>query len=245
MSDSTFGAQLYKQFVFNGERGRFAYADVQILKKITSAEELRILCSRISGETFSDDATSIEMLEACAAPEHDQSNVEAAGCLFGVSLVGEGCFLAVVLMPVLLLGFLVGRILNATGFNIERFVQLYSGKLIALSAASFMIGIALVAGLKTGWPICFGNFSGLCAGLAIAKPRMFDFSVAFLLAILIPVALFTAQIPFLEHPDPIPSATSVICLGTGYGMCRSFTEMFAKRPGRKLKQGSIVLSPRI
>lgn len=245
MSGSTFGAQLYEQFVANGERSRFAYADVQILKKITPAEELRILCSQISGETFSDDTSSIEMLEACAAPDHDQSVAEAAGSLISVASAGESALLAMVLMPVLLLGFLVGRILNATGLNIERFVQLYSGKLIALAVASFMIGIALLAGLKTGWPIWIGNFSGLCAGLAIAKPRMFDFSVAFLLAILIPAALFTAQIPFLEHPDPIPSITSVICLGTGYGMCRSFTEIFAKRPGRKLKHGSIVLSPRI
>ncbi len=245
MSGPTFGAQLYEQFVSSGERSRFAYTDVQILKMIESAEELRILCSQISGETFSDDASSIEMLEACAAPEHDQSDVEAEGWIFAVASAGEGCLVGIVLMPVLLLGFLIGRILTATGVSIERFVQLHSGKLIALSFTSFIMGIALVAWLKSGWPIWIGSFSGLCAGLAIAKPRMFDFSVAFLLAILIPATLFATQMTFLERPDPIPLVASVICLGTGYGMCRSFNEIFAKRPGRKFKHGCIVLSPRM
>lgn len=63
MAGKTFGEQLYQEYVSRGERCRFAYEDVQVLKAVQSAEELHQLCSQVSGEAISESASARKCLK--------------------------------------------------------------------------------------------------------------------------------------------------------------------------------------
>ena len=93
MSEGTFGEQVYREYIKAGQRTRFSYADVQILKRVESLQELRGLCFANSGEILPDSATARDLLETCVIRHPDQSDAEAAGQFLGGDI--GGCVVAI------------------------------------------------------------------------------------------------------------------------------------------------------
>lgn len=239
MSVRTSGEQVYQEFISRGERHRFAYEDVQILKGIQSAEELHQLCADISGETFPESASAREMLETCVMREPEQSDAEAVGCAIASGF--EGCLPGIVFIPLLLLGVLLGVVLRATGLRLDILGHRYPFALIFSAVLSLALVIGLSFWLQTDWPLWSGTVSGLCCGIAMSQQSSRIISGPGFLAVVIPLCSFIASMSLFEHFDPLPSVGSALGIGTGDGMSCSPDQLFAKRSGAKIRNGLIVL----
>lgn len=236
MAGKTFGEQLYQEYVSRGERCRFAYEDVQVLKAVQSAEELHQLCSQVSGEAISESASAREMLEACAMRESEQNDAEAVGSVFASGF--EGCLIGIVVIPLMLLGLFIGVVLRSIGLRLDSLAYRYTFAISMSALLSLGLGVGLSIWLQIEWPLWLGTVSGLCCGIWISQQS--SRILPSMLAAMIPISIFGTSITFNNHV-PVEAIASALGIGTGYGMSCPFDQIFAKRPGAKIKNGLIVL----
>jgi hypothetical protein len=237
MAGTTFGEQLYQEYVARGERCRFGYEDVQVLKAVQSAEELRQLCSQVSGEAVSESASAREMLEACVRREPEQNDAEAVGSVFTSGV--EGCLCGIVVLPLMLLGLFAGVVLRSIGLRLDILAQRYTFAIMMFALLSLGFGIGLSLWFKIEWPLWMGTVSGVSCGISISQQSLRIVSVT--LAAIIPIAVYCVSIMTPHNHVPVEAIASALGIGTGYGMSCPFEQIFAKRPGAKIKNGPIVL----
>ena len=239
MSDRTFGEALYQQFVSKGERRRFLYADAKILKSIRSLEELQKLCGDVSGEMIADDTPPDQMLEACTVREMDESDAGAVGSVFASDI--GGCLIGIVMVPILISGVVLGRLVSLLGLRLEPLAQHHALKLAVMSGGLLVTGLGLAALTRSEWPLWLASMSGVFAGLARSRGAFGETSFTLLLAVITPIAILLVPMFFLGHIGLAPAVVSTFTMGTGYGMCRSFEQLFEKRRGMRVEKGAIVL----
>ncbi len=240
MAGRTLGEEIYREVIAKGERSRFAYADVQILKNIETVAELHELCSIVSGNELPGDMSPYAMVEACVVREPNQSEAEAALNSLGPE---GGCLYALLIAPFLLLGILIGESLSLIGVDRQQIVHKRVASILVVGVVSAMIGIWQLKAGKDEGVFYLGIVAGVMAGLGIVRERQSMMDICWAVgSFCCPVAFFVACLLIGEQFPLIPAIACVMAIGTGYGMCRSVDDYFMeKKSGKPIKDGMSVL----
>lgn len=202
-----------------------------------SAEELHQLCTQISGEVIPESASAREMLEACAMRESEQNDAEAVGSVLAFGC--EGCLIGVVVIPLMLLGVFLGVVLRSIGLRFNFVTQRYTFAITMFALVSHGLGVGFSLWARIEWPLWLGTVSGFCCGISISPQS--SRIVPGILAAMIPISVFAVSATTFSNHAPLEAIASALEVGTGYGMSCPFDQIFAKRPGSKIKNGLIVL----
>lgn len=240
MAEPNIGEQVYREFVDAGQRSRFLYDDVQVLKSIETVDELRQLCETVSGKSLPADATPFEMVSACVVREPDQSDAQA---MFGIGVdVPEGCLLTAVTLPFLFVGFHLGRLLRWVGLDLKQIGthHLAGLQLVTAAVLAFTCGLAIF--LESLTPIWVGTASGITAGVIEAcRVRSARGLALLILWLTLPPTAGLVTMELIGQLTLWPALSYLVAMGTGYGMCRTQQELFEVKRGQPINDGFIVL----
>lgn len=241
----SFGEEVYQRFVARGERSRFHYRDLQVLRKIQSLEELRALCESLSGEQFPEEATAEAMLEACSHREADAGDAEEILTVGGA----EGCLLILPILPFLILGAAIGSVLKRFNLHLRILLPKNRLRLFILALATSVSAILSCVYLHRSWCLwCIVPAAFILGSIAAWKPdgALSDnlSSGSLFFGAFLPVGAVFAGV-FAETSVVLALPTGIACAlgtGAGYGSIGGLRELFRPRKGKAYPMGQIDLS---